>query len=269
ANNGFIPSVPPRDSNPIPSEPGVASQQIKHVIFINKENATHDLILGDITKTRQGLPVNGDPDYSLGYVGSPNHHELALRFAFSDNFFLEPSVSSDGHRWLTNTYTTEFEQTHWPASYGGKRNDSAIELNPGYATAHHWYAWHLSLLGRYDEAFAEMRKAQELDPLSLIINADLAEILVLAHAYDESIRQSQKTLEMDANFALAHNQLAQAYLGKHMYEEAVAELLRAVQLSSESPTCVANLARAYALSGKKSEAVKLLNDLKKRSNSGH
>jgi len=60
-----------------------------------------------------------------------------------------------------------------------------------------------------------MRKAEDLDPLSLIINADLAELLVLAHSYDESIRQSRKAIEMDANFALAHNQLAQAYLGKH------------------------------------------------------
>jgi predicted Zn-dependent protease len=67
-------------------------------------------------------------------------------------------------------------------------------------------------LDRYDEAIAEMKKAENLDPLSLIINADLAELLVLAHSYDESILQSRKTIEMDPNFALAHNQLAQAYL---------------------------------------------------------
>jgi YVTN family beta-propeller protein len=110
--------------NPIPNQAGRASSQIKHVIFINKENATHDLMLGDITVTRSGIPVNGEPSFSLGVDASPNHHELALRFAFSDNFFLEPSVSSDGHRWLTGQYTAEFEETHWPASYGGKRNDS-------------------------------------------------------------------------------------------------------------------------------------------------
>jgi len=157
----------------------------------------------------------------------------------------------------------------WDLDAGGKEFRRAIELNPGYATAHHWYAWHLSLLGRYDEAIAEMRKAENLDPLSLIINADLAELLVLAHSYDESIRQSRKTIEMDPNFALAHNQLAQAYLQKHMYDEAVAELQKAVQLSGDSPTCIANLARAYVASGKGSEAVKLLSDLKKRSNPGY
>jgi TolB-like protein/DNA-binding winged helix-turn-helix (wHTH) protein/Tfp pilus assembly protein PilF len=157
----------------------------------------------------------------------------------------------------------------WDLDSGGKEFRRALELNPGYATAHHWYAWHLSLLGQYDGAIAEMRKAESLDPLSLIINADLAELLSLAHSYDESIRQSRKTIEMDPNFALAHNQLGQAYLQKHMYDEAVAELQRAVLLSAGSPTCIASLARAYIASGNRGEAEKLLNDLKRRSNPGY
>ncbi len=154
----------------------------------------------------------------------------------------------------------------WDLDAGGKEFRRAIDLNPSYATAHHWFAWHLSLLGRYDEAVAEMSKAESLDPLSLIINADLAELLVLAHSYDESIQQSRKTIEMDPNFAMAHNQLGQAYLEKRMYGEAVTELQKGVQLSGGSPTCIANLARAYAASGKRNEAIKLLSDLKKRSN---
>jgi TolB-like protein/DNA-binding winged helix-turn-helix (wHTH) protein/Flp pilus assembly protein TadD len=156
----------------------------------------------------------------------------------------------------------------WDLDSGGKEFRRAIELNPGYATAHHWYSWHLALLGRYDEAIAEMKKAESLDPLSLIINADLAELLVLSHSYDESIRQSRKTIEMDPNFAMAHNQLAQAYLQQHKYKEAVVELQKAVQLSGGSPTCIANLARAYALSGQKSEALTLLGDLKTSSTPG-
>jgi hypothetical protein len=124
------------DENPIPSRAGVPSRRIKHVVFINKENSTHDQMLGDITMTRRGVRVNGEPSYSLGYDASPNHHELALSFAFGDNFYLEPAVSSDGHRWLTNTYTTEFEETHWPASYGGQRRDAGddpavFKPNPG------------------------------------------------------------------------------------------------------------------------------------------
>jgi TolB-like protein/DNA-binding winged helix-turn-helix (wHTH) protein/Flp pilus assembly protein TadD len=153
----------------------------------------------------------------------------------------------------------------WDFDSAGKEFRRAIELNPGYATAHHWYAWHLSLLGRYDDAIVEMRKAQSSDPLSLIINADLAELFVLAHSYDESIQQSRKTIEMDPSFSLAHVQLGQAYLEEHRNEEAVAELQKAVQLSGGSPTSVANLARAYVAVGNRSAAQKLLNDLKQRS----
>ena len=142
----------------------------------------------------------------------------------------------------------------------------AIELNPSYATAHHWYAWHLALVGKNAEAIAEMKTAQNLDPLSLIINAELAELLAIAHSYDQSIEQSRKTIEMDPNFALAHNQLAQAYIQKEMHGEAIMELEKAIRLSGGSPICTANLARAYAASYRTNEALKLLSDLKKGSN---
>jgi tetratricopeptide (TPR) repeat protein len=153
----------------------------------------------------------------------------------------------------------------WNFDAAGKEFQRAIALNPGYASAHHWYAWHLALLRRYDEAIAEMRKAASLDPLSLVITADLAELLALAHSYDESIRWSRKALELDPGFALAHNHLGQAYLQKHMTDEAIAELSQAVALSKGSPTCLANLARAYVAGGRRTEAEQLLADLKKRS----
>jgi TolB-like protein/DNA-binding winged helix-turn-helix (wHTH) protein/Tfp pilus assembly protein PilF len=155
----------------------------------------------------------------------------------------------------------------WNWKAAEKEFRRAIELSPGYATAHHWYAWHLSLVGQNGRAIAEMKEAENLDPLSLIINADLAELLLMAHSYDESIQQSRKTLDLDPNFALAHNQLGQAYLQKHMDDEAIAELKKASELSGGSVTCSANLARAYASSGKTRKAVLLLNDLKKRANS--
>jgi Tfp pilus assembly protein PilF len=142
----------------------------------------------------------------------------------------------------------------------------AIDLTPGYATAHHWYAWHLSLMGRHGEAIAEMRKARSLDPLSLIINADLAEILLIAHFNDESAQQSRRTIEMDPDFALAHNQLAEAHLQEHRLDDAITEFRKAVQLSDGSPICTANLARAYALSGRRADAEQLLSGLKQRSN---
>src|SRR5438128_4484919 len=68
----------------------------------------------------------------------------------------------------------------------------ALALNPGYATAHHWYAWHLIVLGRNSEGIAELKRAESLDPLSLIIGADLADALCIAQRYDEALEQSHK-----------------------------------------------------------------------------
>lgn len=145
----------------------------------------------------------------------------------------------------------------------------SIELNPGYATAHHWYAWHLAASGRNDEAIVELKKARSLDPLSLIINADLAELLLIAHLTAESIEQSRKTIEMDAHFALAHNQLGVAYLQARRLDEAIAELQQAADLSEGSPTCIANLARAFAASGRRQQAERLLGELKQRSRAAY
>ena len=153
----------------------------------------------------------------------------------------------------------------WNFDSAGKEFRQAIDINPGYATAHHWNAMNLGLLGRPKEALVEMRKAENLDPLSLIINADLAEFLLLTHSYDESVKQGRKIIEMDSTFAIGHKQLGDAYLLKQMDKDAVAELQGAVRLSGGSPICIADLARAYVASGKMNEAVKLLNDLQKRS----
>ena len=156
----------------------------------------------------------------------------------------------------------------WDFADADREFQRAVELSPGYATAHHWYAWHLSLMGRNKEAIAEMEKAVNLDPVSPAVNADLAELLLIAHLPDESIQQSRKTIEMNPGFAFAHNQLAQAYIEKQMFGEASGELQQAIRLAGNSPIFLANLARAYAGSNRKAEATALLNDLKKRSDPG-
>lgn len=153
----------------------------------------------------------------------------------------------------------------WDFMAADKEFQRAIELNPGYATAHHWYAWHLSLVGRNNEAIAEMERAVSLDPVSPIVNADLAELLLIARLTDESIRQSRKTIELNPGFAFAHNQLAQAYIEKKMFAAAITELHEAIRLGGDSPIFVANLARAYARSEQRAAATALLEDLKNRS----
>ena len=140
----------------------------------------------------------------------------------------------------------------------------AIQLNPGYATAHQWYSWHLFMVGRDDDALNELRRAESLDPLSLIINADIADALCVAHRYDEAVEQSEKTLKMDANFAVGHYELGQALVQKHMYDRAIVELQRAIELSGHSGAFDSNLGYAYAVSGRKEEALKIVDELESR-----
>ena len=221
--------------------------------------------------------IEEDPKYARAYSGLADTYALLGDWQYAVMTAKEalPKAKAAAVRALAldsalgeahNSLAFCLDGFDWNFQSAGEEFRRAIELNPGYATAYHWYAWHLSLLGRYEEAIAEMRKAKNLDPLSLIISADLAELLVIAHQYDEAILESRKTIEMDPNFALAHSQLGQAYLQREMHDEAIAEMQKAAQLSGGSPTIIANLARAYVASGRRVEAVKVLKDLKKRSN---
>jgi TolB-like protein/DNA-binding winged helix-turn-helix (wHTH) protein len=143
----------------------------------------------------------------------------------------------------------------WDWQGAEREFEQAIELNPGYANAHHWFALYLSAIGRHGEAIAEDRKAESLDPLSLITSSDLGkEALGPAGLYDQEMEQCRKTLEMDPNFAEAHDCLANALIDKGMYREAIAESQKAVDLSKNNLTYIALLGNAYALAGRRGEA---------------
>jgi len=142
----------------------------------------------------------------------------------------------------------------------------AVQFSPNYATAHQWYAWQLATMGRNSEALAEMRKAESLDPLSLIISADMADLLLTGRLFDESIKQSRKTMELDSRFAVAHYVLGQALAQKQVFNEAIEELQKAIALSGGNKTFTSNLAYTYAVSGRKDKAKDLLADLMNPSN---
>ena len=142
----------------------------------------------------------------------------------------------------------------------------AIELNPDYANAHHWYGYYLLLMGRPTEALVEYRTAESLDPLSLIINSDLAqEGLAGAGLYDEALDKCRKTLEMDANFAEGHVCLMNSYEQRGMHKEAIQEIQKAIALSTDNVAYIAALGSLYASSGERVQALSILNELKARS----
>jgi TolB-like protein/DNA-binding winged helix-turn-helix (wHTH) protein/Tfp pilus assembly protein PilF len=221
--------------------------------------------------------IDEDPTYAQAYSGLADTYALLGDWQYAVMPFKEALPKAKAAAAKALELDSSISEAHtslgyclrafdWDFDAAGKEFRRAIEINPSYATAHHWNAMNLGLLGRYQEALVEMKTAENLDPLSLIINSDLAEFLVLTHAYDESVDQSRKIIEMDPDFAIGHKQLGDAYLLKKMNQEAVAELQKAVELSGGTPISIADLARAYVASGKMNDAEKLLSDLEKRSN---
>ena len=140
----------------------------------------------------------------------------------------------------------------------------AIELNPNYPTAHQWYSWHLIMTGRNREGILELRKAESLDPLSLIIGADIADAFCVSRLYDAAVEQSKKIIEMDPNFAIGHYELGQALEQMQMHDEAISEFQRAIELSGHSGAFDSNLGYAYAVSGRKEQALKIVDELESR-----
>jgi TolB-like protein/DNA-binding winged helix-turn-helix (wHTH) protein/Tfp pilus assembly protein PilF len=200
--------------------------------------------------------LSGDWEYG---VLSPQKAFSQAKAAASKAIALDDSLS-EAHTSLA--FALDLYGWNWEAAE--EEYKRAIQLNPGYATAHLWYAWHLMVIGRNSEGIRELRKAENLDPLSLIISADMADALCIAHLYDESVQQSRKTLELDPNFSVAHYELGQAFTQKHLYDEAIAEFQRAIELSGHSGAFDSNLAYAYAVLGRKEEAMKIVNDLEAR-----
>lgn len=145
----------------------------------------------------------------------------------------------------------------------------ALELNPSYPTAHHWYAIYLLTQGRTDQAFHEIRRAQEIDPLSLIINTDLSEMLFFDRRYDDAIVQAKRTLEMDPNFVLAWGVLGEAYLLKHDFTQAQAVLRKGMGISGGDLLLEGTLGISYAQMRQEHRARAVLQDMRRKAGEPH
>jgi tetratricopeptide (TPR) repeat protein len=154
-----------------------------------------------------------------------------------------------------------FSNYGWNDAASEREIRRAIELKPNYATAYHWLG-NVVLLNtsRFDEAIAAGQRAQELDPLSVIISADQGYNLIFARRYDAAIEQVKKTLALDPNFYYSHYLLGWAYYGKGMYREAISAHRKSLELNPD-PYAKGLLAIALAKSGGRAEAVKLRDEL--------
>ena len=153
----------------------------------------------------------------------------------------------------------------WPEAERPFRK--ALESNPNYATAHQWYAEYLARIGRLEEAVAEARRAEELDPVSPLTNGIVGTTLYRARQYDRAAEQLEKTLDMDPDFASTHLHLGMTYVQTKRYEKAVSHFKKLRTLWASNSQLLAVLGYGCAVAGEKGRAQEILeelNDLSKR-----
>jgi DNA-binding winged helix-turn-helix (wHTH) protein/Tfp pilus assembly protein PilF len=204
-----------------------------------------------------------DPNYAQAYAGLADSYLLGGNedeAAYSAKDLARKALSLDDTLAEAHTSLAYFlSALDWNWSEAETEFRRAIQLDPNYVTAHHWYAYHLASMGRLAEAKDEIKRAREIDPSSLIINTDLAHILYLQRNYTQAIIQCQRVVEMEPNFAAAHQLLAEACAQKDMFDEALAESQRASELGLDMKQLTAYV---YAASGQREKAQQIIDELK-------
>ena len=230
---------------------------------------------GEALKTALGYfqqAIDRDPNYAAAYAGLADCYGLFPYYTVLPAIEAIPKAKSaalkalqideqlaEAHTSLASAYQIEWE---WELSDKSFRR--AIELNPNYATAHHWYGLGLYYRGRFEEGFAELKQALAVDPHSLIINATFGYAYIAARQYDLALEHLQKTLSMDQNFWLTHYYIGKAYVLKNQTAKGIEYMKEALRLS-DSPDVLAGLGYTYGISGNIEEAEKTLVEMDKLS----
>jgi DNA-binding winged helix-turn-helix (wHTH) protein/TolB-like protein/Tfp pilus assembly protein PilF len=217
--------------------------------------------------------IEKDPAYALAYAGLANSYMLLNLFAAVPSSECIPKAEAaakkgleiDGR--LAEAYTVlagvnQHYYLNW--SEAERLFRRAIDLDPGDSTARHNFATHLAARGMFDQAFAEIGRAREIDPVSLILSHEVGLFHYCSRRYESAIEQFRKTLELQPDFGITHELLAQTYELKGDYREALAEAQEVVRLDSHRTDM---LAQVYARSGQKAEAYKVLEQLRKKEKS--
>jgi TolB-like protein/DNA-binding winged helix-turn-helix (wHTH) protein/tetratricopeptide (TPR) repeat protein len=231
---------------------------LKGLYFWNKR--TGQGLQQAIVYFQQAIAV--DPNYAPAFAGLSNTYALMPGYMLAPAAEYMPKAREAAVRALqTDDELPEahvalaliLENYDWDWNSAEKEYRRAIELNPNYATAHHWYAEFLTWQGRFDEALRESESARRLDPLSLIIAADRGAILYFARQYDRSIEQFQSVLEMDPSFGRAHLGI-DAYMQLGRFDEARAKVEEWRRLSGDGTNIRSRLVYIYGRTGQKDKA---------------
>ena len=228
---------------------------------------TEDGLLQGIEYFRKA--IEADQNYAPAYAGLVDCYNMLVVYGINQPSEAFPKAKEAAMKALSIDPSLAEARTSlafikhrwdWAREDAEKEFQLAIKSKPTYAPAHQWYSSYLVAMGRFDEAIAEARRAQELEPLSFISNSHIGWILYFAGRYDEAIEHCKKLLDVDPNFFPARRYLGLVYEQKGMYKEAIAEFQQAAKLSG-SPLMMSLLAHAYAVSGNRAEAERLLIEL--------
>jgi len=203
-----------------------------------------------------------DPSYAPAYAGLADSYALLGGYSLLYQSDLMPTARAAALRALeldeglaeAHTALALIVQNYdfdWQTAEREFRR--AIQLNPNYATAHHWYAEHLALLGRFDDALRESERARQLDPLSLIIATDNGAILYFSRQYDRAIEQFRAVLDMEPDYPRG-GLVVHAYDQKGMFAEAMALVEKRQRVDGDGPSSWSEKAYIYGRSGKPAEA---------------
>jgi tetratricopeptide (TPR) repeat protein len=210
-----------------------------------------------------------DPDFSLAYSGLADSYLVLSYYGEYRTGQTLPKAKAAASRALAiddtlaeaHTSLASVNETEWDFRGAEREYQRALELNPNYPTGRQWYSGFLQRMGRLDESLAEMKRAQELDPLSLIINVSLASVYSDRKEIDRAIEQCRKAIELDPSFGQGQWLLGACLRHKGMLKEAVSQLEEANRLFGSSPYALGDLGNAYAASGEKAKAMEVISTL--------
>jgi serine/threonine-protein kinase len=216
--------------------------------------------------------IDRDPKYALGYVGVADCYVLLEEYAGTPSSETLPKARASADRALqiddslaeAHTSSAYIYQKLWRWSEAEEEYKWAISLNPNYPTVHHWFCIYFRTKGQLADAMREIKQAHEIDPLSLVIIDNVAEIYLLQNDPNSAIEQCQRAIELDPGFPYAHDVLGAAYLKQRRYEEATSEFQKAVELSGRESQILSHLGYCYAVSGRRAEALPILKELEEK-----
>ncbi|MGH9874290.1 MAG: tetratricopeptide repeat protein [Pyrinomonadaceae bacterium] len=218
------------------------------------------------------LATDRDPNYALAFVGLADCYAVLTDYAGTPTSetaprakaYAERALSLDGQLAEPHATLGTVNVQLWQWAEAEKELKRAIEINPNYATAYHWYSNLLKHIGRNDEAAAMIRRAHEIDPLSSVISVNVSIMYQLQNNHDASIENSLKIIELDPNFEPAYEYMALSYLKLGRNGEAIAAMEKAAELAHRASVVLGGLGYVYAATGKRAEAVAVIKELENK-----